>query len=45
MKNVIKTVKEYVFSNRTDAMACANALNGIIGHNWDYTEWYVHVVL
>lgn len=39
------TVKEYVFRNSTDAIACAREVNGTVGHNSDYTEWYVHVVM
>ncbi len=38
-------IKEWIFSNETDARRCADKVNGMVGHNWDRTEWYVHAIV
>ena len=38
-------VKEWIFSNENDAIECSSKVNGIVGHNEDCTEWYVHAIV
>ena len=38
-------VKEWTFKNEADARVCADKVNGMVGHNKDCTEWYVHAIV
>ncbi len=38
-------VKEWTFKSESDALVCAAKVNGMVGHNANYTEWYVHAFI